>query len=291
MKSHIRNKDIVFPDSTLIKTTKETFAEYLIYINHPQIEFPNNISFEFFNGFQHSGEPYGAFYLPNEFNEHYTLRLEQVHTLNKNKESLYHEFTHIMDYIVLNSHLSFEEIKQLKFIAEVRAKYIECCTRMDFINAFENHKITYNSLIKSKFSKKPLSINEELSNYNELLFNKISLFNNVLSSLDYQDLLKFLYYYIGFITFIEKNSETEINTSQITELLKPIMGESVIDFFNIRKNIPLNFSNIDKNLLLETIQIIHNIIPNKFLTISILNIVKKNNVVYILIILKFYSLN
>lgn len=246
MKSHVQIKTREFSQEPLKNITKQLFKEYLSFICYDPLEFPTNVEIKPFNGFQSKEHNLGLLRIPEKDNEPYILYLEQLAIVNKNKEILYHEFTHMMDFVIINNHISFEDkLHNFSFISEVRAKYIEYLYRAGFKNIADNKLLDGTSIILSNFTYKSDTLSFEIKKYYNKIINDInSLYD------DFFDVIKQISYYIGFIVFVEKHSNMLIDITQITEKLSYALGKDIETLIKYCKTIPLDFQPIDRSTLI-----------------------------------------
>ena len=230
----------------LRKITKQIFKEYLLFIGYEDIDFPENVEIKTFNGYQSKEYNFGQLKIPNNENDLYTLNLEQLAVANKCKEILYHEFTHMMDYVIINNHISFEnKLNNFSFPSEVRAKYIELAYRANFQNIKDDKRLTENSLLLSDFTYKPIALKFEIEKLNTKILNEI---NDYIES-DFLGVMTQVYYYIGFMNFVEKHSDIIIDTAPVINALSLKLGNTIQQLFDSRKIIPLDFQPIELSIL------------------------------------------
>lgn len=254
MKSHINYKSLEVPHDKLIKIVKSQFQEFLKYINYPQIEFPNCVELQFYNGLNKGTEFRGQLHVPNNSNNNYTLALEQIDCLQPSREVLFHEFVHIMDYLILNNHLSFEDkLEYLNEFSEIRATYYEYLIRANISTNNTHIKLNENSDVFSGFKYKSLKLSDEIFLYQSNISNLIKNFKIHNASCYYNN-TKQLCYYIGFILFLEKHSNIIVDTyiSSLTEQIMTIWGTGITALINIRQIVPLDFFSLN----IDTLKII-----------------------------------
>lgn len=246
MKSHVQRSSIQFTQEFLKKTTKKVFKEYLSFICYDNIDFPENVKINTFNGYQSKGREFGGLVIPNNSEELYVLNLEQMAVAAMHKEILYHEFTHIMDNVIINTHISFEnKLHNLHFLSEVRAKYIEYLFRAGFKDVKDNKRLNSKSLVLSDLVFKPISFTSEIERYNNKIINDI----NSISDKNFFDVINQIYYYIGFAVFAEKHSDSTIDFTPIIEKLSPMLGDTIQELIESSKMIPLDFNQIEQNVV------------------------------------------
>lgn len=253
MKAHIQRNNMQLSQEPLKKITKQIFKEYLLFIGYENIDFPENVEIKTFNGYQSKEHNFGQLKIPNNENDLYTLNLEQLAVVNKCKEILYHEFTHMMDYVIINNHISFDnKLNNFSFPSEVRAKYIELAYRANFQNVKDNKRLTENSLL-SDYINKPITLKCEIEKQNVKILNEI---NDYIEN-DFFGVMNQLYYYIGFVNFVEKHSDIIIDTAPVINALSLKLGNTIQQLFDLRKTIPLDFKPIELSTLTHIGDTIH----------------------------------
>lgn len=246
MKSHVQRKTMEFSIEPLKNMTKQLFKEYLSFICYDSLEFPANVEIRTFNGFQSKKYNQGSLHIPEKDNEPYVLSLEQMAVINKSKEVLYHEFTHMMDYVIINNHVSFDDrLNNFSFIGEVRAKYVEYLYRAGFKNITDNKLLNGASIILSDFTYKPDTLSLEIEKYNNKIINDIDSLHT-----DFFNIIRQISYYIGFVIFVEKHSDVIIDISPIIEKLSCALGKDIKTLIEYCKTIPLDFNPINKAILI-----------------------------------------
>lgn len=245
MKSHKQMKSMQFAQEPLKRKTREIFKEYLSFIYYDNIDFPKNVEIKPFNGYQTREYNFGELTIPNEVNEAYVLNLEQSTIATISKEILYHEFTHMMDYVVNNKHIAFKDrLHNLHFLSEVRATYIEYLIRSNFKSTKDNKTLNNNSIVLSSRVFTSILLADEIKKYNDQIIKDI---NNI-SYDNFLSVINQIYYYIGFIVFVEKHSDTVIDYTPVIQKLSPLLGDTIQNLFEIRNTIPLNFEPIEQEL-------------------------------------------
>lgn len=257
MKSHIQRKNMQLSQEPLKRITKQIFKEYLLFIDYDSIDFPENVVIDIFNGYQSKEYNYGQLRIPDKENDLYVLSLEQLTVANKCKEILYHEFTHMMDFVVINNHISFDDrLHNFSFPSEVRAKHIEYLYRANFNNIKDNRCLTENSILLSDFTYKPIALKYEIEKHNAKILNEI----NEYIEQKFFDVMNQVYYYIGFLNFVEKHSDIIIDTTPVINALSLKFGNTIQQLFDLRKTIPLDFQPIELSTLMSignTVQLMY----------------------------------
>ncbi len=264
MKSRIIPNSIQLPKDKLIGMVKTKFDDYINFINYQHIDFPQNIDFHFYNGLTDRKEFIGQVYVPDNDNQNYTLTLDQIDCITNKKDVVFHEFTHIMDYLIINKDLPFDEkLSTIRYISEIRATYIEYFARCN-INQYDNSiLLPSNTILFSGAKFKQITLDEEVICYQDKIIKCIQQ-SDKRNAKDSSDILVKLAYYMGFVLFIQKHTHIQIDSSNIIQLLSDRFGESVELFFNSKDIIPLNFSPIDIKIL-HLIKDIENLMINYYI--------------------------
>ena len=154
-----------------------------------------------------------------------------------------------MDYLIINKDLSFEErLNTIHYISEIRATYIEYFARCNIKEFDENILLPSNTTIFSSIKFKPISLDDEVICYQDELAKYIQK-PTIRNAKDCSDMLVKFSYYMGFVLFIQKHTQIQIDSSNIIQLLSDRFGESIKLFFNLKDIIPLNFVPIDIKIL------------------------------------------
>lgn len=254
MKSHMKFETLQVPNDNLIKIVKQNFKEYLKFINYSDIEIPNNVNFKFYNGLDRSNSQsfIAQLYIPNNDSETFTLTFEQLDCVTQRKEVFYHEFTHLMDYMIVNKNIPFKDrLSSLHYVSEIRATYFEYLTRCGIAQISENINLSPSTKVISsiKFGK-TVKLDEEIYLYQEQLIANIK--KRYKNKKDFNTFFKSYIeysYYLGLILMIKKHSHITIDQDCISNLLTEFMGESIKLYSNILDIISVDFSPIKQSVL------------------------------------------
>lgn len=164
MKAYMKNKTMSYEDKLC-----EVFSEYLSFINYPQVPFPSNIKIEVFDGKKDNhGYVLGQLHRIGNTGKDFEFFIEQNMFRPDQKSILYHEFTHVLDFAILNQIENYDEFyHQFTIVSEIRASFIEYA----FITGSKNlsDMSTPSSLKNYKciFNRKPSSISVLSRQYQE----------------------------------------------------------------------------------------------------------------------------
>lgn len=236
MKSHINYNNI--NDITLKPIIDEVFKDFLMFIGVDCFPFPECVYINIFTDDNEKfGNKGGYFQKTDNSQKSYTLGLKRQACIIKHKSTMFHEFTHMMDFIKL---CPPDKQECINIISEIRAKYVEHKVIAGYNSLYENHKLNPNDIMQFPYTKEKQSLSNIIDIYNNLLKNYIMNYSGNDIDKPY-DILTVISYYIGFILFVEHNSDISVDYSNIINITEPILGEGVKGLFNNRKYIPLDF--------------------------------------------------
>ena len=244
MKSHINYNNI--NDITLKSIIDEAFKDFLTFIGVEHFPFPECVSINIFTDYNEKfGNKGGYFQKTDTSRKPYTLGLKRQACIAKHKPTMFHEFTHLMDFIKLCPQNKQEYIN---IISEIRAKYVEHKINAEYSSLYDNHKLSSNDIMLFPYIKDEQPLSNIIDIYNNLV--KSYIINYSGNDIDKPyDILTVISYYIGFILFIEHNTDISVNYSNIIDITEPILGEGVKGLFDNRKYIPLDFAPLPEKVI------------------------------------------
>jgi len=269
MKSRIIPSSLNLSEDKLINAVKVKFAQYLKFIGCKYIDFPEKILLKFYNGLADKKPFIGQLHIPNSDNEKCILTLDQIDCITNKNDVIFHEFTHIFDYLIVNKNIPFDKrVSTLHYISEIRATYIEYCVRCNIKKLDNDILLPSTTTVFSSIKFKQIQICDEVIYYQDALIERIKK-PNVRDATDYNDMLVKLAYYMGFSLFIQKHTHIKINSDDIIRLLSVRLGDSVERYFALKDLIPLDFLPISEDILhlaKDTETVMKNHYIDKFIT-------------------------
>lgn len=251
MKAHYNKESLIdisdlLQDDVLKDVILSTWKEYTNFIEKPGLSFPNNIVFKFFD-YKKNPEIKENAHVINLNNGNFEFLIEQLFV--RDKSTLYHEFTHIMDMIMLHHPGDIKEFdKMYSTITETRSDYISYMYDSGLKSISDKTLISSNSIIQSKHSSIGDCIQKESEKMTKYLssLEPQNICHNKKSLADVIFVQKQLQYYLGFCLFIKKHTNIPINN---TILLKAtsIFGDKIYEIFEMCERIPLNMNDISEN--------------------------------------------
>lgn len=221
------------------------FSQYLKFINYPQTPFPNDIKITTKDIIYGSGDKQNGAIGTLKLLENDNCPFEFI--IDKNalayndifKSTLYHEFTHVMDDVILNKSDDYVDyFIKANNASEIRASYIQYLieTGSNSVSDFnipQSHKI-----IDCDFTEKPTSIELLPMAYQDYLIN---LLTNSKETDFYELLHRNICYYIGFCRCIERKLGITMDHSKVVEAYSKFFGDSFKDIIQYGYEVDLGF--------------------------------------------------
>lgn len=242
------------------KQIPSLWKEYTQFIRKPNLSFPNNITINITNmiGDEVKSLNYGSLiYLgDNKFE----FNIEQAVVRQKFKPILYHEFTHIVDMIILNPYKNGDMkpfVKTCSTISEIRAEYVAYVINTGLKSITDSTILPDDTIVISEQN----TIKEEILKNQKAILECLSSLNTYQKSDDtnineqINNILKQVLYYIGFCLFISNHTNLTIDNDPILEKGSYIFGEDFYDFFDLSDNVPLSIDELDTDIALDYFEI------------------------------------
>lgn len=223
MKAYIKNKTVSYED----KIT-DWFSEYLSFINFQPIPFPNNIKIEIFDGKKDNhGLSFGQLRRIGDTGKNFQFSIEQTMLLCEPKITLFHEFTHIMDFVVLNQFDNYDEFYDLySIMSEIKASFVEYAVITGSKNIEDMSAPFSYKNFKCSFNKKPSPITSLPKQFStDIIYSAIK-------GMDYSPqfgvkLIRQIMYYIGMCICIVKKTGIKIDHSDLINEMKKYYGNNI----------------------------------------------------------------
>lgn len=228
MKAYIKNKTMSYEDKLC-----EVFSEYLSFINYPQVPFPNGIKIEVFDGRKDThGNSFSQLHRIGKSGRNFEFFIEQNMFRSDQKATLYHEFTHIMDFLILNQNDNYEEIyDNLPFVAEIRASFVEYALITGSKNIFDMTAPSSLRAFKLNFNRKASSIYDLPKQYQNDIINTVS------KNIDYSiemgvAIIKQIAYYLGMCICISTKVDISIDHLPLIDFMRKYYGDKFTELIN-----------------------------------------------------------
>ncbi len=170
------------------------------------------------------------------------------------KSTMYHEFTHILDYINAPQSLSFDEKRRiLHAYSEYHAVHMEMKCACGFDNCDEVKKLDKNIIVYNGFE--PLNIIEYLKNYEKDFIETIKI---CIQDLDAQSLVSFWQhsiYYQSKIDFFDKYCDFDIKQIIDVNIVHQLCG----DYFQ-KLILSINYDKFSYENLLKQEELLNNMV-------------------------------
>lgn len=221
--------------------------EYTKFIEKPNIPFPNNIEFKFTlenpNGYTNDSS---VSYIGDGKFEFF-IRQKTM----RNKVVMFHEFTHIMDLLVINKPEDIDNfLKTYNAISETRAEYLSYLFNAGLTNISDEEVVPYNKILAMEQD----TVENVILSRQKEMFDLFSMLEDI-KSLDDTDLinklnlvLKGIQYYLGFCLFIEYHTDISVNNENILKKASQLFGDYIYNVFDISDDISLSMDETDMEL-------------------------------------------
>lgn len=233
------NQEIDFQYVVSMQLIKQTWTEYTKFIGKPGIAFPSNITLKFPNTIDENSTIKELSHFNYIGNDSFELLVEQA--VVRDKPTLYHEFTHVINIDILNCSFETDDFLNIySAITENRADYIMYMFKYG-LKSISDTTILTNSIINENVDSVQKKLKEQLISINP---------QNITDEEMKQKLifvLKQIQYYIGFYLFVKKHTNVPINNEDILSQASELFGDNIVKFFQLADKIPLSMKEINED--------------------------------------------
>lgn len=253
-KNTTSNSDLLLSDVVYHQFILSVWAEYVKFVEIPNTPFPSNIEIIFCDNTNNDSQTreLAKLVLDDENNDNFNFYIERQ--LATSTLLLYHEFTHIVDKVILKQPIGSKILTGISSsILEIRAEYIMCLYDAGLKSISDDTLLTKENTLSSDGT----SLRDEIYSKQKEILGYISSIepDNITNKDDIVSKIAFVYnqlqYYLGFCLFIEDKTDMTVVNDNIISRALPLLGNNIYDIFNLAYEIPTTMEIIDEDFIVQ----------------------------------------